>query len=60
MTNKSISVELTQLQASHTIVALKEYSSKLLSDAEKEPVGGEHEDYLIIQSVIKEIASKMG
>lgn len=59
MNNKSISVELSQLQASHTIVALKEYSKKLLSDAEEEPVGGEHEDYLIIQSVIKEITLKM-
>jgi len=59
MNNESISVELSPLQASHAIVALKEYLTKLLTNAENEPVGGEHEDYLIIQSVIKAISSKM-
>lgn len=59
MTVESISIELSRLQASHAIVALKEYSTKLLTDAENEPVGGEHEDYLIIQSIIKAISSEM-
>jgi hypothetical protein len=59
MENESINFELTPLQASHAILALKEYATKLLPDAENEPVGGEHEDYLIIQSVIKAISSKI-
>lgn len=51
-----INIKLTSLQASHAVVALQEYSKKLLSDAEKDPVGGEHEDYLIVQSIIEAIS----
>ena len=53
-------ISLTSLQISHTIVALKEYADGLLRSAESDPQGGEHEDYLIAQSVIKELAEAKG
>ncbi len=58
MREHSLFLELSQLQVSHTITALKEYAGRLLSDTESEDLGGAHEDLLIIQSVIDEIASK--
>lgn len=51
--SKLITVELSDTQISHTILALKDYSQKLLTSAEKEAIGGEHEDYLLVNSVIK-------
>ena len=56
MNTDLLNIALTPLQASHAVVALQAYSKKLLSDAEEDPVGGEHEDYLIIQSIIEAIA----
>jgi len=56
MSADTITIELTSLQASHTIVALQEYSKHLLAASENDPEGGEHEDYLIIQSVIRQFA----
>ena len=57
MTSNTITIKLTSLQASHTIAALQEYSRKLLATSEDDPEGGEHEDYLIIQSVIRQFAA---
>lgn len=49
-------VSLTQLQISHTIVAIQDYMKALLEAAENDPQGGEHEDYLIAQSILKQLA----
>ncbi len=58
MNQDSIVIELSPLQVSHTILALKEYAKQLLKDSEDNPEGGEHEDYLILQSVIKTLSNK--
>lgn len=50
-------VQLTQLQLSHAIVAVQDYMKALLVAAETDPQGGEHEDYLVAQSILKALAA---
>lgn len=57
MSTQTKSIQLTQLQISHAIVALQDHMKNLLILAENNPEGGEHEDYLIAQSVLKQLAS---
>lgn len=49
-------IQLTPLQISHTLAALRTHMSALLKKSQEEPEGGEHEDYLIAQSVFKILA----
>jgi hypothetical protein len=49
-------IQLTPLQISHTIAAVRAHMSALLQKSQDEPEGGEHEDYLIAQSVLKILA----
>ncbi|WEN14292.1 hypothetical protein PY254_13745 [Rhodanobacter sp. AS-Z3] len=45
-------VELTDMQLSHAVVAIQSYMEDLLRKANHDPEGGEHEDYLVAQSVL--------
>jgi hypothetical protein len=45
-------LELTNLQLSHAVVAIQVYMDELLRKADQEPEGGEHEDYLVAQSIL--------
>lgn len=45
-------VQLTDLQLSHTIAALQRDLERLLALDDDQIVGGEHEDCLILQSVL--------
>lgn len=54
------SIQLTQLQISHTIIAIQDHMKALLASAESDPQGGEHEDYLIAQSILKTLAAAKG
>jgi len=45
-------VELTDLQVSHAIVAIQRHMEELLRKADHDPEGGEHEDYLVAQSIL--------
>ena len=45
-------LELTDLQLSHAVVAVQKYMDELLRKADQEPEGGEHEDYLVAQSIL--------
>lgn len=45
-------IELTDLQLSHAVVAVQRYMEDLLHKADHDPEGGEHEDYLVAQSVL--------
>lgn len=47
-----LALELTNLQLSHAVVAVQRYMDELLRKADDEPEGGEHEDYLIAQSIL--------
>lgn len=57
MTPSSLVIQLTPLQASHLAVALQSHMQTLLDRAESQPEGGEHEDYLIAQSILKLLQS---
>ncbi len=48
-------IPLTQLQLSHAIVAIQTYMEFLLKKSEENPEGGEHEDYLIAQSILNSL-----
>jgi hypothetical protein len=48
-------VQLTRRQLSSAIVALREYIKLLHKEAADGPQGGEHEDILIAESVLKEL-----
>ena len=50
-------VRLTSLQMSHAIVAVQRYMDELLKKANTDPEGGEHEDYLVVQSVLAALKS---
>lgn len=52
MSTKHHKLELTSLQLSHAIVAIQLHMEHLLKKADEAPEGGEHEDYLIAQSVL--------
>ncbi len=56
MTTQAKPIPLTQLQISHTIIAIQDYMKALLEAAEHDPQGGEHEDYLVAQSILKQLA----
>lgn len=45
-------IKLTDLQISHAIAALQRDLDRILSIDDELEEGGEHEDYLIIQSII--------
>jgi hypothetical protein len=45
-------VELTDMQLSHAVVAVQRYMDDLLHKADHDAEGGEHEDYLVAQSVL--------
>lgn len=49
-------VYLTSLQISHAIVAAQEYRKLLQREASEDPQGGEHEDILILDSVLSELS----
>jgi hypothetical protein len=48
-------VQLTRRQLSSAIVALQEYIKLLQKEAADGPQGGEHEDILIAESILKEL-----
>jgi hypothetical protein len=48
-------VQLTRSQLSSAIVALQEYIKLLRKEAAQDPQGGEHEDILMAESVLKEL-----
>lgn len=50
-------LNLTSLQLSHAIVAIQKHMEYLLKKAEEDPEGGEHEDYLIAQSILAALKS---
>ncbi len=45
-------VKLTDMQLSHAVVAVQRYMEDLLHRADHDAEGGEHEDYLVAQSVL--------
>ena len=47
---------LTRLQISNTIIAMQEYIKILQREAAEDPQGGEHEDILIAESVLRELS----
>ncbi len=49
-------IQLTRLQVSHAIAAIRTYMDMLLNRPEEEREGGEREDYLIAQSIVKVLA----
>ncbi len=49
-------IQLTPLQVSHAIAAIRTYMDMLLNRPEEEREGGEREDYLIAQSIVKVLA----
>ena len=49
-------IHLTDRQISHAVVALQEYIKLLNKEAAEDPQGGEHEDILIADSIIRELA----
>jgi hypothetical protein len=49
-------INLTDRQISHAVVALQEYIKLLNREAAEDPQGGEHEDILIADSIIRELA----
>lgn len=61
MNGKKYAVELTTLQLEHAIVMAMSYMDGILRKGEDEMEGGEHEDYLIAQSILKKLtAAKAG
>jgi hypothetical protein len=40
------------MQLSHAVVAVQRYMEDLLQKADHDPEGGEHEDYLVAESVL--------
>jgi hypothetical protein len=50
-------VELTRTQLSSAIVAVQEYIKLLQKESAENPQGGEHEDILIAESVLRKLAS---
>jgi PDZ domain-containing secreted protein len=52
MSAKITTVALTDLQLSHAIAAVQKYMDELLKKADTDPEGGEHEDFLVAQSVL--------
>lgn len=54
---KKYGVELSALQLEHAIVMAMSYMDRLLSKPEDEIEGGEHEDYLIAQSILKKLTA---
>jgi len=57
MNTETNPLNLTNLQLSHTIVAIQEHMENLLKKAEEDPEGGKHEDYLIAQSILAALKS---
>lgn len=53
MTLKPQTIELTPLQISHAITAVRAHMKALLKKNEEDPDGTEMNDYFIIQSVIQ-------
>lgn len=53
MGSRTVDVKLTPLQVSHAIVAVTEYAKTLITNTDEEPEGGEHEDYLVAQSIVR-------
>lgn len=49
-------VYLTRLQISNAIIAMQEYMKLLQREATEDPQGGEHEDILIVESVLAELS----
>jgi hypothetical protein len=49
-------IYLTKLQISQTIVATQEYIKILQREAAEDPQGGEHEDILILESILLELS----
>ncbi|WP_338847296.1 hypothetical protein V8J88_01085 [Massilia sp. W12] len=49
-------IYLTRLQISNAIIAMQEYIKQLQREAAEDPQGGEHEDILIIESVLAEMS----
>ena len=49
------SVQLTRLQLSSAIVALQKYIKLLHRESAENPQGGEHEDILVAESVLREM-----
>ena len=47
------SIRLTPLQIAHTIAALRSHMRALEKKGDEDPEGGEHEDLLIAESVLK-------
>lgn len=52
MNTKRRTLELTDLQLSHTIAAIQWRMKYLMQQADEVPEGGAHEDYLIAQSIL--------
>jgi hypothetical protein len=48
-------VQLTRLQLSSAIIAMQEYIKLLNKEAAENPQGGEHEDILVAESVLREM-----
>lgn len=52
MNENSFNIQLTSLQLSHATVALQRHLEYLLAIEDDDSAGGEHEDYLIVQSIL--------
>ena len=57
---KKYTIELNALQLEHSIVMAMSYMDALLRKSEQDMEGGEHEDYLIAQSILKKLAAAKG
>jgi hypothetical protein len=57
MPSETRAVQLTPLQISHAAVAVQLYMKSLLDAEANDPQGGEHEDYLIAQSILRQLAA---
>lgn len=47
---------LTKLQISQAIIATQEFIKLLQREAAEDPQGGEHEDILILESILSELS----
>jgi hypothetical protein len=48
-------LQLTRLQLSSAIVGMQEFIKLLQKEASENPQGGEHEDILVAESVLREL-----
>ncbi|WP_338847392.1 hypothetical protein V8J88_01575 [Massilia sp. W12] len=60
MDAKKYTIELTGLQLEHAIVMAMSYMDALLKRSEQNAQGGEHEDYLVAQSLLKKLIAAKG